>query len=71
MFRIVCSLFVALSFLVSSADAGVKFGLNEGTPDIKSAGPLVVGPEVIRCLGDAGSAALVAVAMDDAPGKPS
>ncbi len=71
MLRTVCCLFVAITFVVSSTQAGVKFGLKEGTPDIKSAGPLAFGPDGILFIGDPRSAAIFAVATGDTSGDVS
>lgn len=51
--------------LTASAHAGVRYGLKEGTPEIKSAGALAFGPDGILFIGDSKSAAIFAVDTAD------
>jgi hypothetical protein len=53
----------------STAGIAAEWGLKEGTPDLKSAGSLVVGPDGILFVGDAKSAAVFAIATGDNSGK--
>jgi hypothetical protein len=48
-----------------------RWGLKEGAVELKSAGPLVFGPEGILLVGDPAAAAVVAIATDDAKTSPS
>jgi hypothetical protein len=52
----------ALSGVVSSA---AEYGLKEGTPDIKHAGPLTFGPEGVLFIGDTLNAAVYAIDTED------
>lgn len=53
--------------IVSAADNGLK----EGSPDIKSAGPLAFGPSGILFVGDTQQAAIYAIETGDKSGDPS
>ncbi|MCH8830480.1 MAG: hypothetical protein IID45_12965, partial [Planctomycetes bacterium] len=61
---------VALTLLSAgvSYGFGVKTGLKEGTPDLKSAGPLAFGPGGILFVGDTTGAAVFALQTTDAAG---
>jgi hypothetical protein len=48
-----------------------EWGLKEGSPDLKSAGPLTFGPDGILFIGDTKAAAVVAIDTGDASGDPS
>jgi len=71
MLRNVCILLIGLLLLSASVEAGVKSGLKEGTPDLKSAGPLAFGPNGILFVGDTQSAAVFALGTGDTSGNPS
>jgi hypothetical protein len=47
-----------------------SFGMTEGTPDVKSAGPLAFGPNGILFIGDPLSAAVFAIDTQDTAGNP-
>jgi hypothetical protein len=51
--------------------AAEKNGLTEGTPDLKSAGPLTFGPNGILFVGDTQQAAIFAIDTGDKGGAPS
>jgi hypothetical protein len=51
--------------VAASAQAAPNGGLKEGTPDLKSAGPLAFGPDGILFVGDTRSAAIFAIATGD------
>jgi len=73
MFRKLGPLFVTLACLVfvpgvATADS---HGLEKGTPDIKSVGPLAFGPDGVLFVGDTKSAAVFAIDTGDAPGSRS
>lgn len=57
--------------LGEQTEAGVKSGLEKGTPELKSAGPLTFGPEGILFVGDTQSAAVFAIDTGDAGGGAS
>jgi len=61
---------VALTLLSAgvSYGFGVKTGLKEGTPDLKSAGPMAFGPGGILFVGDTTGAAVFALQTTDAAG---
>ena len=71
MLRTSCFALAALAVLVSSANADSANGLTEGSPDIKSAGPLAFGPDGILFLGDPKAATIFAIDTGDAKGDPS
>ncbi len=48
-----------------------EWGLKEGSPELRSAGPLTFGPDGILFIGDTKAAAVVAVDTGDASGDPS
>ncbi len=63
---------VIAGLLVSmSAAFGAEWGLKEGNPDIKSAGPLAFGPDGILFVGDAKGATVFAIGTGDTKGDPS
>lgn len=63
---------VIAGLLVSmSAAFGAEWGLKEGSPDIKSAGPLAFGPDGILFVGDAKGATVFAIGTADTKGDPS
>lgn len=63
---------VIAGLLVSmSAAFGAEWGLKEGTPEIKSAGPLAFGPDGILFVGDAKGATVFAIGTGDTKGDPS
>lgn len=51
--------------------AAEKNGLTEGTPDLKSAGPMTFGPNGILFVGDTQQAAIFAIDTGDKSGSPS
>lgn len=57
--------------LVATASAENKWGLKEGSPELKSAGHLAFGPEGILFIGDAKGAQIVAIDTGDAKGEPA
>jgi hypothetical protein len=58
--------------LVSMSVAfGAEWGLKEGSPDLKSAGPLAFGPDGILFVGDARGATVYAIGTGDTKGDPS
>ncbi len=65
-FTILAQAGVILAVSIGSATAqNWKSGMTEGSPAIKSMGPLAFGPEGILLVGDSKSAAVFAVATDD------
>ena len=65
-----CLLLVVLiggGLLVGAAKADSQNGLKQGTPEIKSAGPLAFGPSGVLFIGDTKSAAVFAIDTGDAP----
>lgn len=68
--KLVGALSAAL-LLAVSVHAGERYGLKEGTPEIKSAGTLAFGPGSVLFIGDSKSAAIFAVDTADAEGKPA
>ncbi len=63
---------VIAGLLVSmSAAFGAEWGLKEGTPEIKSAGPLTFGPDGILFVGDTKGATIFAIGTGDTRGNPS
>jgi hypothetical protein len=63
------SLLVVLA-LVATGQAANKWGLKEGSPELKSAGQLAFGPEGILFIGDAKAAQIVAIDTGDSKGEP-
>lgn len=59
-------LMAAVLCLATSADAAHRWGLKDGTPQLKSAGQLAFGPDGILFIGDATAAQVVAVDTKDA-----
>src|SRR5687768_14235395 len=57
--------------LVATGHAANKWGLKEGSPELKSAGHLAAGPEGILFVGDAKGAQIVAIDTGDAKGEPA
>ena len=57
--------------LAGVASAADVYGLKEGTPDLKSAGPMAFGPEGILFVGDTKGAAVFAIRTGDKTGDPS
>ncbi len=55
---------IALAALAAAAPASAA-GLQKGTPDIKSAGPLAFGPDGVLFVGDTTGAALFAIDTGD------
>ncbi len=62
---------LSLALVVQTAHGAAKTGLSEGTPDIKSAGPLTFGPDGVLFVADTQSAAIFAIDTGDAKGNPS
>ncbi|WP_254510400.1 hypothetical protein [Anatilimnocola floriformis] len=60
---------LVLGLSVSSGYAANKWGLKEGSPELKSAGHLAFGPEGILFIGDAKGAQIVAIDTGDAKGE--
>ena len=70
MFSRNCLLLVVLVsgvLLTEVTNADTQTGLEQGTPDIRSAGPLAFGPGGVLFIGDTKSAAVFAVDTGDAP----
>jgi hypothetical protein len=55
----------------SAVAADSKLGLSQGTPDIKSAGPLAFGPSGVLFIADTQQAAIYAIDTGDTTGDPS
>jgi len=62
---------VAVAFCALTAQAESKFGLQEGSPGLKSAGALAFGPEGILFVADAKQATVFALDTQDTQGDPS
>lgn len=71
MLRTACVLTATLALLATSAQAGIKTGLKEGNPNLKSAGPLAIGPGGILFVADPKSAAVFAIDTQDPGGDAS
>jgi len=72
MLRTALAIGATIALMVSSASAfELKDSLQQGTPDLESAGPLAFGPEGILFIGDPRAAAIFAVDTGDASGDPS
>lgn len=67
---IACGILMGCVLAHSAAQAANIFRLEEGTPDIKSAGVLAFGPQGVLFVGDAKSAAVFAIGTGDVEGKP-
>jgi hypothetical protein len=61
----------AMVLTVSLAAVAADLGLKEGTPDLKSAGPLAFGPEGVLLVGDPANAAVYAIDTGDTSGSPA
>jgi hypothetical protein len=61
---------VCLVLLVAAPGMAANSGLTEGTPDVKSAGPLAFGPTGILFIGDPLGAAVFAIDTQDTAGNP-
>jgi hypothetical protein len=57
--------------LTMAAVNAAEWGLKEGTPDLKTAGPLVFGPDGILFVGDTKGATIFAIGTGDTKGNPS
>jgi hypothetical protein len=55
--------------LVAATATAADFGMKEGTPDVKSAGPLAFGPNGILFVGDPIGAAIFAIDTEDTAGN--
>jgi hypothetical protein len=64
-----CVILLAVGIAAHAADS--QFGLQEGNPDLKSAGPLAFGPDGILLVGDTREAAVWAIATGDTSGNPA
>lgn len=62
---------LVLCGLAATGHAANKWGLKEGSPELKSAGHLAFGPEGILFIGDAKGAQIVAIDTGDAKGEPA
>lgn len=60
--------FLAVALLCSTTFAAGQLGLERGTPDLKSAGPLAFGPADVLLVGDTKSAAVYAIATGNTDG---
>ncbi len=66
------ALIALVAAMVTGAVANAaEWGLKEGTPDLKSAGPLAFGPDGILVLGDTKAATLYAIDTGDKSGDPN
>ncbi|QDU27874.1 hypothetical protein ETAA8_29650 [Anatilimnocola aggregata] len=63
------SLLVMLLTLATTSQAANKWGLKEGSPELKSAGHLAFGPDGVLFIGDAKGAQIVAIDTGDAKGE--
>ncbi len=63
------SLLVLFAVFAASSQAANKWGLKEGSPELKSAGQLAFGPEGVLFIGDAKGAQIVAIDTGDAKGE--
>lgn len=59
------------ALFAGEASGADGYGLNEGKPEIKTAGPLAFGPEGILFIGDVKSATVFAIDTGDAKGEPA
>jgi hypothetical protein len=73
MLRRTFSLTVTLALLSASVSSAIaaKGGMKEGTPDLKSAGPMVFGPEGVLFVGDPNGAAIFAIQTNEKAGDAS
>lgn len=62
--------FAFIVFAATASADDLTAGMNKGTPDLKSAGPLAFAPDGILLMGDAAGAALFAIATEDKAGSP-
>ena len=62
---------LVLGLFVATSQGAHKWGLKEGSPEMKSAGHLAAGPEGILFIGDAKGAQIVAIDTGDAKGEPA
>lgn len=58
---------LAVVAISTTSHAAHKWGLKEGTPDLKSAGQLAFGPDGVLFVGDSKGAAIFAIDTQDAP----
>jgi hypothetical protein len=65
------TLAVVAAALLNSAHAADTWGLQEGIPGVKSAGPIAFGPDGILLLGDTKAATVFAIATGDTKGDPA
>ena len=65
------NLLAAALVCTASAVAADQWGLERGTPDIQSAGPLAFGPDDVLLVGDTKSAAIFAIATGNTEGDAS
>jgi hypothetical protein len=64
--QVLVGMVVVVLSTAALADAAHRWGLKEGTPELKSAGQLAFGPEGVLFIGDAIGAQIVAVDTQDA-----
>lgn len=69
--RMIVSLCMATLLMSAVVCHAAEWGLKEGTPDLKSAGPMVFGPDGIVFVGDTKAAAIFAIDTGDASGEPA
>lgn len=62
---------IVAAFLVGQSAMAEVTGLNEGSPSLKSAGPLAFGPEGVLLVGDTKAASVFAIATSDTEGSAS
>lgn len=62
---------LAVILLVASTSFAAPWGLQTGTPELKSAGPLAFGPDGVLFVGDTKAATVFAIATGDTEGNPS
>ena len=69
--QIVSSIVVVVMLTCVAVSHAAEWGLKEGTPELKSAGPLVFGPDGVLFVGDTKAATVFAIDTNDKSGQPS
>jgi hypothetical protein len=70
MFRTMLGLALAAALALPSFANDLTSGMNQGAPDLKSAGPLAFAPEGVLLVGDPAGAAVFAISTGDTSGNP-
>lgn len=70
-FRLGLALLLACCLTTLASAQDMTAGMSQGTPELKSAGPLAFGPQGILFIGDAQSATVFAIATGDSSGDAS